>query len=184
MSAKSEIIAALVLCFSPASHAALEFTGYMRLKEVSQFVVTDRDSGATSGWLTIGSVFEGGKVTAFDELQEVLVLDLDGKSIRLPLREAHVRDGKAAPPEKIELTLKISPDGSLMIEDRAVELAAFDALLRKYAASGAPLALYYYSSPVYGAKAQATLEAVMRLVPKSGVKKYSMKVVDSPPPGK
>lgn len=178
------LIAALILWFAPTSHAALEFTGYMRLKDEVRFVVTDLDSGTTSGFLTIGSVFEGHKVTAFDERSEVLVLDLNGQSIRLPLKDAHVRDGSTAPPEKIELQLKISSDGALTIDDRAVDLDTFDALLRKHAATGAPLALYYHSSLDYSAKAQATLEAVMRLVPKSGVKKYSMKFIGPSPPKK
>lgn len=173
------LAAALAIGLSTNGYAALEFSGYMRLNDGLQFVVTDPDSKSASGWITLGAVFEGHKVAAFDEREEVLILERGGNSIRLSLKDAHVRDDKVALPEKIEVWLTITSSGELIIDHQVVSLAAFDRLLRKYAGGGAPLALHYLASD-FSPKVMETLEAVIRAVPKSGVKKYSLNIVQPP----
>jgi len=168
------LISILAVGLASASFAALEFTGYMRSKDTLQFFVTDLSSGATSGWLTIGSVFEDHKIAAFEVPEEVLVLEHNGQSIRLTLKEPRVRNGKSPEHERIELHLRISPDGVLVLDGQAIHFDAFEELLRKYGEKNTHVALIFRGPWPPSAKIHETLQMVLRAIPKSGAKKFSI----------
>lgn len=165
-------------------HGALEFSGYMKSGDAVQFVIMDVDARVTSGFLVVGSTFRGHKVIAFDPEREVLLLEREGKTIRLPLKDSRVREGSSAVPPKVELKVAITQDGTPVVNGQAITFEAFDILLRKHAESGMPLALSFHQPPDPSRAVHETIKKLHRALGQSGVKKTSIKIVDAPRPSK
>lgn len=77
-----------------SARADLALDGFMVNSGHPLFVLSD-EKAKESDWITIGQVFEGFKVVAFDPKLEVLVVEKDGKRQELRLRESNIRDANA-----------------------------------------------------------------------------------------
>jgi hypothetical protein len=77
------------------SRAALEFSGYFITAEHALYSLTDTESRRTSGWLKIGQTFADHTIVSFDREHEVIHLRKGETPVRLPLREAKVKDARA-----------------------------------------------------------------------------------------
>jgi biopolymer transport protein ExbD len=155
----------------------------MRSGESFQFVVTDLDARVSSGLLSVGSEFQGHKVVGFDRDHEVLLLERAGKTVRLSLRNSRVQEGKSVAAPKVEMKVAIAQDGTLMVNEQAATLESFESALRKHAEGGLPLALFFHQPLDPGLTVHETIKKLHRALAASGVKKWSIKVVDAPPPG-
>jgi hypothetical protein len=79
--------------------ATLEFSALLQVGNENRFVVTDLDSGQSSGWTVVGRAFRDHALTYFDVEAEILSLRTSGDIIDLRLRPAF--SGGRADPEEL-----------------------------------------------------------------------------------
>jgi len=162
------------------SHAALEFSGYLKSKDGLRFVVTDLEAKQASTWLKIGDTFQGHKVAEFDSENEILTLDHAGVAVRLPLKDSHVKEGKLEAVKKQEIPLAVGSDGALSLNGKTLTLEAFKEMLLKFAETGTPIDVALHEPPDPNQKTFETGNKIVEIISKSGVKKYSLHIVDAP----
>lgn len=75
--------------------AEIEFSGFFATSKEAFFSLTDTDSKRSSGWLTIGQVFEGHAVVSFDHEREIITLKKGEHMLVIPIRSAKVKAGRA-----------------------------------------------------------------------------------------
>ena len=85
--------------------ATLEFSALLQVGNETRFVVTNADTGRSSGWIALGRAFSDHALVYFDPESEVLSLRTSGEIIDLPLRPAYT-GGQSDPGEKRTQILK------------------------------------------------------------------------------
>jgi hypothetical protein len=118
-----------------SADAALEFSGYMRLADRTQFVLIDAELQISSGWLAVGDTFRDCKIVAFDPREETLVVDRAGSTIRLHLRSSRITAGAAYSDEVQNLAIALGPGGTLIIDHHPATLADIERFCRDHAHS-------------------------------------------------
>ena len=124
----------------------LEFSGYHILSGKSWFILKDTATGKTSDWLRRGESFGGYTVTDFDPGDESLTIVRGSETIRLPIRQARVREGAPARAEaQILVTergaalfrLVVSEDGRPLLNGQPFQFKAWDDMCADFARRGA-----------------------------------------------
>jgi hypothetical protein len=85
--------------------ATLEFSALLQVGNETRFVVTDANTGRSSGWIAIGRAFGEHALVFFDPESQVLSLRTSGDIIDLPLRPAF-SGGRGDPEEMRTQILK------------------------------------------------------------------------------
>lgn len=70
-----------------AVHAELEFSGYLRSGESPRFVLTDKATGRTSDFLSLGNSFAGVTLAEFNAAEETLTVKRGAEVLRLRLKD-------------------------------------------------------------------------------------------------
>jgi hypothetical protein len=143
-----------------SGYAALEFSGYIQSSEGTLFVLTDLDTGAASRFLKIGAEFEGCHLMSFDAKNDILTLNRAGTTLRLPLKDSHIRDAKIEPGQKMEVHVLLSPEGNFTIDGQPTTVEALSDRLRQLGSIGGRVELsVHYELPADS----RGLEAVRKL---------------------
>lgn len=165
--------------------ATPEFSGYMDFGKKSLFVFTNIESRSTSGWITLGQAFLDHKVHGFDPADEVVILEYQGKLLRIPLKGLRV----VAPHMKSdfsELTMSVSMDGILILNGQPVSWDALDALFASLASTTDKLRVMLqqpsYPPGVDISRVVSTVEELSKRMRESGLKKGEMILL--PPPAR
>jgi len=87
-------IFALFLASALSLRAEMQFAGYFSTASESVFTLVDTDNGESSTWLKVGESFHSYTITAFNRESEEIILEKNGNSLHLRLRESKVKDGK------------------------------------------------------------------------------------------
>lgn len=93
------------LGITAARGATLEFSALLQVGKDTRFVVTDADTGRSSGWITVGRAFADHALVHFDADNEILSLRTSGDIVDIPLRPAY-SGGQGDPEEKRTQILK------------------------------------------------------------------------------
>lgn len=131
-----KILLTIVLyAFAPVLHvysADLEFLAYMRIGEKQLFVLVERETRASSGWIAVGETFMSTVPEEFDiHTKSLLVRDELGRRRLFLKAEGKASDGDSkTPPPRVEMTITISELGDWNLN--GVKLDA-DALKREFA---------------------------------------------------
>ena len=154
----------------------------MKTRDGHRFVVLDRETGKSSGWLSVGSTFQGYKVVDFDDENEVLAVGNSGSVVRLSLKEARVKDGKAgAGDDKMEFKLALTPAGEPILNGQALTFEQLELTFRQFAQRGAPVAIVIQEPEKPN---QVSFEAVRKiaiLLRESGMRKWSIRIAHTQP---
>ena len=112
---KLAAITALLALFAIAdAHADVIFSSYLRSDAGMRFVLTETESGKTSGWIAEGVSFNGFTITGFDSKQELLSVRNGDRVLSLPLKPGAVKPG--APEKKnipAPLVFQLTKEGNL-----------------------------------------------------------------------
>ena len=100
---------AFILVSIAAARADLEFTGFFATSKESVYMLTDKKSNHTSGWLKVGDSFEGYTIEAFEKDNDVLVLRRGPNVLRLPIRQSKVKDSGIT----IVGTIELGPNSTI-----------------------------------------------------------------------
>jgi hypothetical protein len=162
---------------SPAM-GALEFSGFMQTGEELRIVLTDLETGKSSGFLAVGESFHGHKIVGLTK--DVLTVEREGKRFELSLKADGVKDGKATlPGEKTNVAVGVTIDGKAMLGGRTVSFDELDAELKRLAEKGAPLQLAIHEPPSPNQTSHEATKRVMESLERSGAKKWSLKIVNA-----
>lgn len=173
-----------VAASSSVSYGALEFSGHIGSSKGDEFVIRDTISGESSGFLKIGGEFKGHIIREFDRRTEVLTLELDGKPVRLALKEGRILASDAKVPQKIQVKLEIAQTGAPAIDGKSLSEPELVDYLRGYAQSDTPLSLLVNLPLDPGKEAHAGVNKLHSAIAKAGLKKWSIKIIDGAPPKK
>lgn len=99
------LLLGLLLLLSISLRGEIAFKGFMITKEKPLFVLSI-DGQATSSWLSIGQVFEGFSIVAFDPKTDLLTVEKSGKRETLRLADGKVRSAAPADHKARLRTLK------------------------------------------------------------------------------
>jgi biopolymer transport protein ExbD len=113
--------------------AELEFSGYLKSGDGPRFVLTETSTGETSGFLTLGGSFAGGKIVEFNVKDEVLTVTRGSEALRLPLKAPRMRDGKATADESKVVRMGVTKDGGIQFDGRLLSAAVLDEILAQIA---------------------------------------------------
>lgn len=80
-------------CLPGVGRAALEFTAYLETPKEARFVISDNAAKTSSGWITLGQLFSGYTLVAFDRKNEVVSLKKGEATLELRLKDARVKEG-------------------------------------------------------------------------------------------
>lgn len=150
----------------PASpgDAALEFSGYIQSGEGTLFVLTDLDTRGASRFLKIGAEFADWHLLSFDAKTDILTVGRAGTTLRLPLKDSHIRDAEIEPGQKMEVHVLLSPEGKLTIDGQPITVEALSDLLRQSGSSGGMVELSIHYAVHYELPADSRgLEALRKL---------------------
>jgi hypothetical protein len=149
------------------AQAALALAGYFQAQNVARFVVVDRDTGERSPWLFIGDLYQGYMVMRFEPGEEVLILERDNNTVRLPL---------GAPRAREELRLGIAPNGTLTLSNETMTVDELERRFKSLRASGRAVGFEVRTQP--GVDAWETLNRVVAMLRDSGANQWSIRVID------
>jgi hypothetical protein len=136
------ILFLLFIGVGPTGEAAvLEFSAYLGTERTHLFVLTNRETSESSGWLTVGQVFQGYTITEFDPANDVLVLQQGGKNIRVNLKASRIEKARKKPASPVraliedglELRMTLSADGVLSLKGHAFPGETLDPLFKAMA---------------------------------------------------
>jgi hypothetical protein len=99
MKTKTWAIVMMLVGITVSRGATLEFSALLQVGKEIRFVVTDANSGRSSGWIALGRAFGDYALVMFDRENEVLSLRTGGDMVELSLRPAFSA-GSSDPEEK------------------------------------------------------------------------------------
>ncbi len=86
----------VILLFCAVSlRAEIEFSGFFTTSKEAFFVLTDKETHRSSGWLKIGQSFGSYTLLTFDGEQDVITLRQGERLLKIPLRASKVKDGRS-----------------------------------------------------------------------------------------
>lgn len=96
---RSLSVACLIVGFGFAAAlrgASVEFAGYAKMTGETEFILTDGETGRSSGWLKQGQTFLGFSIRDFDAGSEILSVSSGQEILKLPLKSSRIDDRDAA----------------------------------------------------------------------------------------
>jgi hypothetical protein len=159
-------VALLGLALVGRAHGALALAGYFQAQNVTRFVVVDRDTGERSPWLFVGDLYQGYMVMGFESGAEVLILERENNTVRLPL---------GAPRARTELRLNIAPNGTLTLAGETITVAELERRFRSM--RGSAVGFEVRTQP--GVDAWETLNSIVAMLRDSAANQWSIRVIDT-----
>jgi hypothetical protein len=98
-------VVTMLVAITATCGATLEFSALLQVGKETRFVVTDAETGRSSGWITLGRAFGEHALVFFDPENEILSLRTSGDIVDLPLQPAF-SGGRADPDEMRTQILK------------------------------------------------------------------------------
>ena len=166
------------VAFGSPAKGALEFSGFLQAGDELRIVLTDLETGRSSGFLAVGQSFLGHKIVGL--AKDVLTVEQDGRRFELSLKADAVKDGKPiGPVERTNVAVGVTVEGRPMLGGRAVSFEELDAELQRLAKKGVPLQLAIHEPANPSQASHEGTKRVMESLKKSGAKKWSLKIVDA-----
>ena len=188
------VISALgVLSFA---RAAVELSAFASAGGDFRFILANVETGANSGWLSLGDRFEEHRLSRFNVADETLTLEAGGESIHLRMKHEPVEpsgtprrrvldDGGAAERRIRQIPIWIDAWGNVALGATAVTFDEIEALFRRLAAANASVELVFVRAPLKPKqnpeRLRTTKNAVLGRAQEAGLKKTRSRDVTTDP---